>query len=148
MCQTLHHETILSNQGNYGSELDTPTKPKTKKRKGGDGDDEESELIHGSSDEEVDDGGDMTSVSSTPPMKPVITDRLSYSTYKPKTHLFMLFCILVQIHVKYPVYFSAETISTSHTSRGNPASISRAGGRTKGDDFIMQTSWTELQINW
>uniref|UniRef100_A0A8C1QKP3 Otoferlin n=2 Tax=Cyprinus carpio TaxID=7962 RepID=A0A8C1QKP3_CYPCA len=73
--------------GNYGSELDTPTKPKTKKRKGGDGDDEESELIHGSSDEEVDDGGDMTSVSSTPPMKPVITDRnyfhLPYFERKP-----------------------------------------------------------------
>uniref|UniRef100_A0A673HGI5 Otoferlin-like n=1 Tax=Sinocyclocheilus rhinocerous TaxID=307959 RepID=A0A673HGI5_9TELE len=71
--------------GNYGSELDTPTKPKTKKRKGGD--DEESELIHGSSDEEVDDGGDMTSVSSTPPMKPVITDRnyfhLPYFERKP-----------------------------------------------------------------
>ncbi|XP_016133799.1 otoferlin [Sinocyclocheilus grahami] len=71
--------------GNYGNELDTPTKPKTKKRKGGD--DEESELIHGSSDEEVDDGGDMTSVSSTPPMKPVITDRnyfhLPYFERKP-----------------------------------------------------------------
>uniref|UniRef100_A0A671QI43 Otoferlin n=1 Tax=Sinocyclocheilus anshuiensis TaxID=1608454 RepID=A0A671QI43_9TELE len=55
------------------------------KRKGGD--DEESELIHGSSDEEVDDGGDMTSVSSTPPMKPVITDRnyfhLPYFERKP-----------------------------------------------------------------
>uniref|UniRef100_A0A8C1KH58 Otoferlin n=2 Tax=Cyprinus carpio TaxID=7962 RepID=A0A8C1KH58_CYPCA len=56
-------------------------------RLGGDGDDEESELIHGSSDEEVDDGGDMTSVSSTPPMKPVITDRnyfhLPYFERKP-----------------------------------------------------------------
>uniref|UniRef100_A0A9J8CEH0 Otoferlin b n=1 Tax=Cyprinus carpio carpio TaxID=630221 RepID=A0A9J8CEH0_CYPCA len=73
--------------GNYGSEVDTPTKPKTKKKKGGDGDDEESELIHGSSDEEVDDGGDMTSVSTTPPMKPVITDRnyfhLPYFERKP-----------------------------------------------------------------
>uniref|UniRef100_A0A9J7YHL1 Otoferlin b n=1 Tax=Cyprinus carpio carpio TaxID=630221 RepID=A0A9J7YHL1_CYPCA len=51
------------------------------------GNDEESELIHGSSDEEVDDGGDMTSVSTTPPMKPVITDRnyfhLPYFERKP-----------------------------------------------------------------
>ncbi|XP_016359962.1 otoferlin-like [Sinocyclocheilus anshuiensis] len=73
--------------GNYGSEVDTPTKPKTKKKKGGDGDDEESELIYGSSDEEVDDGGDMTSVSTSPPMKPVITDRnyfhLPYFERKP-----------------------------------------------------------------
>ncbi|XP_016105676.1 otoferlin-like [Sinocyclocheilus grahami] len=73
--------------GNYGSEVDTPTKPKTKKKKGGDGDDEESELIYGSSDDEVDDGGDMTSVSTSPPMKPVITDRnyfhLPYFERKP-----------------------------------------------------------------
>ncbi|XP_067312338.1 otoferlin [Pseudorasbora parva] len=72
--------------GNYGSDLDTPTKPKTKKRKGGDGD-EETELIHGSSEEEDDDGGDISSVSSTPPMKPVITDRnyfhLPYFERKP-----------------------------------------------------------------
>lgn len=43
---------------------------------------------------------------------------------------------------------SAETISTSRTLRGSPASISRAGGRTKEDDFIMPTSWTTLQTNW
>ncbi|CAM4651752.1 unnamed protein product [Leuciscus chuanchicus] len=79
----IHFEVTI---GNYGSDLDTPTKPKTKKKKGGDGD-EESELIHGSSDEEDDDGGDMSSVSSTPPMKPVITDRnyfhLPYFERKP-----------------------------------------------------------------
>uniref|UniRef100_A0A672QRH7 Otoferlin n=1 Tax=Sinocyclocheilus grahami TaxID=75366 RepID=A0A672QRH7_SINGR len=47
----------------------------------------ESELIYGSSDDEVDDGGDMTSVSTSPPMKPVITDRnyfhLPYFERKP-----------------------------------------------------------------
>lgn len=43
---------------------------------------------------------------------------------------------------------SAETISTSRTLRGSPASLSRAGGRTKEDDFIMPTSWTTLQTNW
>jgi len=42
----------------------------------------------------------------------------------------------------------AETISTSHTLRGSPASLSRAGGRTKDDDFIMPTLWTTLQTSW
>uniref|UniRef100_A0A8B9L3G7 Otoferlin b n=1 Tax=Astyanax mexicanus TaxID=7994 RepID=A0A8B9L3G7_ASTMX len=74
--------------GNYGSEVDdTPTKPKSKKSKKGDGDDEESELIQGSSDEEVTDDGELVSVSTTPPMKPVITDRnyfhLPYFERKP-----------------------------------------------------------------
>ncbi|TRY81428.1 hypothetical protein DNTS_008147 [Danionella cerebrum] len=72
--------------GNYGSELDTPTKPKSGK-KTGDSNDEESQLIHGSSDEDVDDSGDLSSVSTTPPMKPVITDRnyfhLPYFERKP-----------------------------------------------------------------
>ncbi|XP_017546410.1 otoferlin isoform X3 [Pygocentrus nattereri] len=74
--------------GNYGSEVDdTPTKPKTKKSKKGDGDDEESELIQGSSDEEAMDDGELVSISTTPPMKPVITDRnyfhLPYFERKP-----------------------------------------------------------------
>ncbi|KAI4905468.1 hypothetical protein NFI96_028100 [Prochilodus magdalenae] len=74
--------------GNYGSEVDeTPTKPKSKKSKKGDGDEEESELIQGSSDEEVTDDGELMSVSTTPPMKPVITDRnyfhLPYFERKP-----------------------------------------------------------------
>ncbi|XP_072546416.1 otoferlin isoform X2 [Salminus brasiliensis] len=75
--------------GNYGSEVDDiPTKPKSKKsKKKGDGDDEESELIQGSSDEEVNDDGELVSVSTTPPMKPVITDRnyfhLPYFERKP-----------------------------------------------------------------
>lgn len=45
-----------------------------KKSKKGEGD-EESELIQASSDEEVDVDGELASVSTTPPMKPVITDR-------------------------------------------------------------------------
>ncbi|XP_062864131.1 otoferlin isoform X2 [Trichomycterus rosablanca] len=72
--------------GNYGSEVDIPTKPKTKKSKKGEGD-EESELIQGSSDEEVETDGQLSSVSTTPPMKPVITDRnyfhLPYFERKP-----------------------------------------------------------------
>uniref|UniRef100_A0A8C7TEM2 C2 domain-containing protein n=1 Tax=Oncorhynchus mykiss TaxID=8022 RepID=A0A8C7TEM2_ONCMY len=75
--------------GNYGSEIDGVTKPKSGsgKRSGGDGDEEESELIQGSSDEEEGDDNDLVSVSSTPPMKPVITDRnyfhLPYFERKP-----------------------------------------------------------------
>ncbi|KAF4084233.1 hypothetical protein AMELA_G00126220 [Ameiurus melas] len=72
--------------GNYGSDVDIPTKPRTKKSKKGDGD-EESELIQASSDEEVADDGELSSVSTTPPMKPVITDRnyfhLPYFERKP-----------------------------------------------------------------
>lgn len=60
------------------------TKPKSSsgKKSGGDGDEEESELIQGSSDEEEGDDNDLVSVSSTPPMKPVITDRSD-----PNTHI-------------------------------------------------------------
>lgn len=62
--------------GYYGNEIDGMVQPKTKgKRGGGEGDEEETELIHNSSDEEMDDDGDLTSVATTPPMKPVITDR-------------------------------------------------------------------------
>ncbi|MCJ8736710.1 hypothetical protein PDJAM_G00015680 [Pangasius djambal] len=72
--------------GNYGSDVDIPTKPITKKSKKGEGD-EESELIQASSDEEVADDGELASVSTTPPMKPVITDRnyfhLPYFERKP-----------------------------------------------------------------
>uniref|UniRef100_A0AAZ3QXK7 Otoferlin n=1 Tax=Oncorhynchus tshawytscha TaxID=74940 RepID=A0AAZ3QXK7_ONCTS len=76
--------------GNYGSEIDGVTKLKSSsgKKSGGDGDEEETELIHGSSDEEEgDDDNDLVSVSTTPPMKPVITDRnyfhLPYFDRKP-----------------------------------------------------------------
>uniref|UniRef100_A0A3P8YY06 Otoferlin n=1 Tax=Esox lucius TaxID=8010 RepID=A0A3P8YY06_ESOLU len=76
--------------GNYGSEIDNVGKPSPSggKKSGGDGDEEESELIHGSSDEEAgDDDNDLVSVSATPPMKPVITDRnyfhLPYFERKP-----------------------------------------------------------------
>lgn len=62
--------------GNYGNQLDGASKPVKRKKKGrGEGDDEESELIHNSSDEEPEEDSDLVSVSSTPVMKPVITDR-------------------------------------------------------------------------
>lgn len=68
--------------GYYGNEIDGVVKPKSKGKKG-DGDEEETELIHNSSEEEMDDDGDLTSVATTPPMKPVITDRseLKYDCY-------------------------------------------------------------------
>uniref|UniRef100_A0A8C1M9M3 Otoferlin n=1 Tax=Cyprinus carpio TaxID=7962 RepID=A0A8C1M9M3_CYPCA len=76
--------------GNYGNQIDGVSKPasaKKKKEDGGESEEEESELIHNSSDEEAEDDGDLTSVPSTPPMKPVITDRnyfhLPYFEKKP-----------------------------------------------------------------
>lgn len=63
--------------GNYGNQIDGVNKPTMHRRKkeGGDGDEEESELLQNSSEDEAEDDGDLVSVSTTPPMKPVITDR-------------------------------------------------------------------------
>ncbi|XP_063079434.1 otoferlin [Engraulis encrasicolus] len=79
--------------GNYGNLIDGVSKPpssgrKRKKDGGTESDEEESELIQQhSSDEEAEDNGDLVSVSSTPAMKPVITDRnyfsLPYFAKKP-----------------------------------------------------------------
>ncbi|XP_065112871.1 otoferlin isoform X4 [Paramisgurnus dabryanus] len=76
--------------GNYGNQIDGVSKPTSVKKKkdgGGENEEEESELIHNSSDEDAEDDGDLTSVPSTPPMKPVITDRnyfhLPYFEKKP-----------------------------------------------------------------
>ncbi|XP_069742588.1 otoferlin isoform X6 [Narcine bancroftii] len=78
--------------GNYGNQFDGTSKPIIRKRKGGgDGDEEESELLQNSSEDEADDDGDLVSVSCTPPMKPVITDRnyfhLPYFEKKPCTYI-------------------------------------------------------------
>ncbi|XP_072313080.1 otoferlin-like, partial [Eucyclogobius newberryi] len=71
--------------GYYGNEADSVIQPKSKGKK--DGDEEETELINQSSDEEMEDDGDFQSVSVTPPMKPVVTDRnyfhLPYFERKP-----------------------------------------------------------------
>ncbi|XP_063298032.1 otoferlin isoform X1 [Pelobates fuscus] len=74
--------------GNYGNQIDGTTKPSTRKKKdGGDGVEEESELLQNSSEDEGDDDGEMQSVSSTPAMKPLVTDRnyfhLPYFDKKP-----------------------------------------------------------------
>ncbi|KAJ8009618.1 hypothetical protein DPEC_G00090770 [Dallia pectoralis] len=78
--------------GNYGNRIDGVSKTSTAKKKrkegGGEGDEDESELIQqNSSEDEMDDDDDLVYVSSTPPMKPVITDRnyfhLPYFEKKP-----------------------------------------------------------------
>ncbi|XP_035764348.1 otoferlin isoform X2 [Neolamprologus brichardi] len=74
--------------GNYGNQIDGVSKPSSKKKKkDGENEEEESELIQNSSEDEADEDGDLVSVSSTPPMRPVITDRnyfhLPYFEKKP-----------------------------------------------------------------
>ncbi|XP_066450545.1 otoferlin isoform X3 [Eleutherodactylus coqui] len=74
--------------GNYGNQVDGTTRPRIRKKKeGGDGVEEETELLQNSSEDEADDEGEMQSVSSSPTMKPFITDRnyfhLPYFDKKP-----------------------------------------------------------------
>ncbi|POI34949.1 hypothetical protein CIB84_001298, partial [Bambusicola thoracicus] len=74
--------------GNYGNQIDGMNKPVLRRKKeGGDGDEEESELLHNSSEDEADEDGEMVSVSSSQPMKPLVTDRnyfhLPYFEKKP-----------------------------------------------------------------
>lgn len=67
---------VLFVPGYYGNEVDGLATGKMRGKKGGgDNDEEETELIQNSSEEEMDDDGDLTSVATTPPMKPVITDQ-------------------------------------------------------------------------
>ncbi|KAM7118824.1 otoferlin isoform 1-T1 [Ciconia maguari] len=74
--------------GNYGNQIDGMTKPILRRKKeGGDGDEEESELLQNSSEDEGDEDGELVSVSSSQPMKPLVTDRnyfhLPYFEKKP-----------------------------------------------------------------
>ncbi|XP_050804655.1 otoferlin isoform X8 [Gopherus flavomarginatus] len=74
--------------GNYGNQIDGMAKPSLKKKKeGGDGEQEDSELLQHSSEDDADDDGELVFVSSTQPMKPLITDRnyfhLPYFEKKP-----------------------------------------------------------------
>ncbi|XP_078131129.1 otoferlin isoform X5 [Sander vitreus] len=79
--------------GNYGNQIDGVSKPLSakKKKKDGENEEEESDLIQNSSEDEADEDGDLVSVSSTPPMKPVITDRnyfhLPYFEKKPCVYI-------------------------------------------------------------
>uniref|UniRef100_A0A8C0IJ79 Otoferlin n=1 Tax=Bubo bubo TaxID=30461 RepID=A0A8C0IJ79_BUBBB len=74
--------------GNYGNQIDGMTKPILRRKKeGGDGDEEESELLQNSSEDEGDEDGELVSVSSSQPVKPLVTDRnyfhLPYFEKKP-----------------------------------------------------------------
>ncbi|XP_010603131.1 otoferlin isoform X8 [Fukomys damarensis] len=73
--------------GNYGNEVDGLSRPQRPRPRKEPGDEEEVDLIQNSSDDEGDDDGDLASVSSTPPMRPQITDRnyfhLPYLECKP-----------------------------------------------------------------
>ncbi|XP_068927908.1 otoferlin [Petaurus breviceps papuanus] len=60
--------------GNYGNQVDGMSRPQRPRKKES-GDEEEVDLIPNSSDDEGDEGGDLVSVSSSPPMRPQITDR-------------------------------------------------------------------------
>uniref|UniRef100_A0A3P8U0S1 Otoferlin n=1 Tax=Amphiprion percula TaxID=161767 RepID=A0A3P8U0S1_AMPPE len=79
--------------GNYGNQIDGVSKPSLskKKKKDGESEEEESELIQNSSEDEADEDSDLVSVSSTPLMKPVITDRnyfhLPYFEKKPCVYI-------------------------------------------------------------
>ncbi|XP_007937072.1 otoferlin [Orycteropus afer afer] len=64
--------------GNYGNEVDGLSRPQRPRPRKEPGDEEEVDLIQNSSDEEGNEGGDLASVSSTPPMRPQITDRNYY----------------------------------------------------------------------
>ncbi|XP_036066305.1 otoferlin isoform X6 [Oryzias melastigma] len=63
--------------GNYGNQIDGVSKSAAakKKKKDGESEDEENELILNSSEDEGEEDGDLVSVSTTPLMRPVITDR-------------------------------------------------------------------------
>lgn len=60
--------------GNYGNLIDGASKPKMRKTRRNEGD-EESELMHHDEGEEEGDDEDLIPVSSTPLMKPMITER-------------------------------------------------------------------------
>ena len=73
--------------GNYGNQIDGVSKPSSarkKKKKDAENEEEESDLIHNSSEDEADEDGDMVSVSSTPLMRPVITDRSEVKCHRGK----------------------------------------------------------------
>lgn len=74
--------------GNYGNQVDGVSKSSTakKRKKDGENEDEENELIQNSSEDEAEEDSNITSVSSTPPMKPFITDR-SEVTVSHKTQI-------------------------------------------------------------
>lgn len=73
--------------GNYGNEVDGTARPQRPRPRKEPGDEEEVDLIQNSSDDEGDEAGDLASVSSTPPMRPQITDRWALPLAHPQVAL-------------------------------------------------------------
>lgn len=73
--------------GNYGNEVDGTSRPQRPRPRKEPGDEEEVDLIQNSSDDEGDEAGDLASVSSTPPMRPQITDRWALPLAHPQVAL-------------------------------------------------------------
>lgn len=84
--------------GNYGNHLDGVSKPSStkKKKKDGENEEEENELIQNSSEDEADEEADLVSVSSTPLMKPVITDRWGQGSQEPKMFRKLFWICLIE----------------------------------------------------
>lgn len=87
-----------------------------RKKKDGDNEEEESELIQNSSDEEADEDAELASVSCTPLMKPVITDRSrvhtltqTVSNTKESQKSFFLF-VFFYTNTECCVFFSAQEL--------------------------------------
>lgn len=88
------------------------SKPSSKKKKkDGENEEEESELIQNSSEDEADEDGDLVSVSSTPPMKPVITDRLGVKGHRSENNLIILLLLnLFQLAKKMYALLSSKLL--------------------------------------
>uniref|UniRef100_A0A3P9J1M4 Otoferlin n=1 Tax=Oryzias latipes TaxID=8090 RepID=A0A3P9J1M4_ORYLA len=84
---------VLSAKSNYGNQIDGVSKSPAakKKKKDGENEEDENELMLNSSEDEAEEEGDLVSVSTTPLMKPVITDRnyfhLPYFEKKPCVYI-------------------------------------------------------------
>lgn len=135
--------------GNYGNEVDGMSRPPRPRPRKEPGDEEEVDLIQNSSDDEGDEAGDLASVSSTPPMRPQITDRWALPLAHPQVALALTSQSPRPQHPSTSLCIPPPgTISTCPTWSASPASISRAGGLTRGGASTMPTSWTTLLTSW
>lgn len=129
--------------GNYGNEVDGMSRPPRPRPRKEPGDEEEVDLIQNSSDDEGDEGGDLASVSSTPPMRPQITDRWAgHSPGLQRPWPSPPRALDCNIPDPPPLHPTPGTTFTCPTWNANPASTSRAGGLTSAAASTMPTSWT------
>lgn len=115
-----------------------------RKKKDGENEEEESELIQNSSDEEADEDAELASVSCTPLMKPVITDRsrvhtLTQTVSNTKESQKSLFFFFFLHKHRILCFFCTGIISTCHTLKRNRVCTSKAGGRTRGGGSTTPT---------